>query len=179
MVTGSTLTFFRRQPHDPDAGLRQARSCLREIVPVSMDEMTLPSAASDTGRRHVDGLPSAIKAVSLLSINRRIQMRQNNVDFQNRELRTNILALLLVTTRRVTSDDTQRHQEQTAVAPLNQSNILARLLVTTRRVTPDDTQRHQTAIAPLNQCDGLAATRALVLRHCDFPDSSASPEMAA
>ena len=60
MVTGSTLTFFRRQPHDPDAGLRQARSCLREIVPVSMDEMTLPSAASDTGRRHVDGLPSAI-----------------------------------------------------------------------------------------------------------------------
>jgi hypothetical protein len=60
MVTGSTLTFFRRQPHDPDAGLRQARSCLREIVPVSMNEMTLPSAASDTGRRHVDGLPSAI-----------------------------------------------------------------------------------------------------------------------
>ena len=72
-------------------------------------------------------------------------MRQNNVDFQNRELRTNILALLLVTTRRVTPDDTQQHQEQTA-------------------------------IAPLNQCDGLAATRALVLRHCDFPDSSASSE---
>jgi hypothetical protein len=45
MVTRSTLTFFRRQPHDPDAGLRQARSCLREIVPVSMDEMTLPNAA--------------------------------------------------------------------------------------------------------------------------------------
>ena len=60
MVTGLTLTFFRRQPHNPDAGLRQARICLREIVPVSMDEMTLPSAASDTGRRHVDGLPSAI-----------------------------------------------------------------------------------------------------------------------
>ena len=75
-------------------------------------------------------------------------MRQNNVDFQNREPRTNILALLLVTTRRVTPDDTQRHQEQTA-------------------------------IAPLNQCDGMAATRALVLRHCDFPDSSASPKMAA
>jgi hypothetical protein len=35
------------------------------------------------------------EAVSLLSINRRIQMRQNNVDFQNRELPTNILALLL------------------------------------------------------------------------------------
>ena len=75
-------------------------------------------------------------------------MRQNNVDFQNSELRTNILALLPVTTRRVTPDDTQRHREQTA-------------------------------IAPLNQCDGLAATRALVLRHCDFPDSSASPKMAA
>src|SRR6516164_1033203 len=117
------------------------------------------------------------EAVSLLGINRRIQMRQNDVDFQNRELPTNILARLLVTTRRVTPDDTQRHQEQTAIAPLNQSNILARLLVTTRRVTPDDTrvlrhcdfpdssarrelQRHQeqTAIAPLNQCDRLAAT---------------------
>ena len=88
------------------------------------------------------------KAVSLLSINRRIQMRQNNVDFKNRELRTNILARLLVTTRRVIPDDTQQHQEQTA-------------------------------IAPLNQCDGPAATRALVLRHCDFPDGSASPKMAA
>ena len=117
------------------------------------------------------------EAVSLLSINRRIQMRQNNVAFQNRELSTNCLALLLVTTRRVTPDDTQRHQEQTAIPPLNQSNILARLLVTTRRVTPDETrvlrhcdfpdssarrelQRHQeqTAIAPLNQCDRLAAT---------------------
>ena len=65
MVTGSTLTFFRRQPHDPDAGLRQARSCVRDIVPVSMDEMTLPSAASDTGRRHVDGLPSAIVVLRL------------------------------------------------------------------------------------------------------------------
>ena len=74
-------------------------------------------------------------------------MRQNGVDFQNKELRTNILALLVVTTRRVTPNDIQRHQEQTA-------------------------------IAPLNQCDGLAATRALVLRHCDFPDSSASPTMA-
>ena len=92
-------------------------------------------------------------------------MRQNHVDFQNGELlRTNILARLLVTTRRVTPDDTQRHQEQTAIAPLNQSNILARLLVTTRRVTPDEAQRlsrwvqEQTAIAPLNQCDRLAAT---------------------
>ena len=75
-------------------------------------------------------------------------MRQNNVDFQNRELRTNFLARLLVTTRRVIPDDTQQHQEQTA-------------------------------IAPLNQCDGLAATRALVLRHCDFTDSSASPKMVA
>jgi hypothetical protein len=82
------------------------------------------------------------EAVSLLSINRRIQMRQNNVDFQNRELRTNILALLLVTTRRVTSDDYRRvfrhcdfpdssgrrelqgHQEQTAIAPLNQCDRL-------------------------------------------------------
>jgi hypothetical protein len=101
------------------------------------------------------------EAASLLSINRRIQMRQNHVDFQNGELlRTNILARLLVTTRRVTPDDTQRHKEQTATAPLNQSNILARLLVTTRRVTADDTQQHQeqTAIAPLNQCDELAAT---------------------
>ena len=65
----------------------------------------------------------------------RFQMRQNNVEFLNRKLPTNILALLLVTTRR----DTQRHQEQT---PLKQSNILARLLV-----------QEQTAIAPL-----LAAT---------------------
>jgi hypothetical protein len=66
------------------------------------------------------------EAVSLLSINRRIQMRQNNVDFQNRELPTNILALLLVTTRRVTPDDTQRHQEQTAtIVPLNQCDRLA------------------------------------------------------
>ena len=77
------------------------------------------------------------EAVSLLGINRRIQMRQNDVDFQNRELPTNILARLLVTTRRVTPDDTrvlrhcdfpdssarrelQRHQEQTAIAPLDQ-----------------------------------------------------------
>ena len=52
-------------------------------------------------------------------------MRQNNVDFHNRELPTNILALLLVTTRRVTPDDTQRHQEQTAIAPLNQFDRLA------------------------------------------------------
>jgi ssRNA-specific RNase YbeY (16S rRNA maturation enzyme) len=37
-------------------------------------------------------------------MNRRIQMRQNNVDFQNRELPTNILALLLVTTRRPQSE---------------------------------------------------------------------------
>ena len=80
-------------------------------------------------------------------------MRQNNVDFQNRELPTNVLALLLVTTRRVTPDDTERHQEQTAITPLNQSNILARLLVTTRDVTTDDIPR--------------------VIRHCDFPDSSA------
>jgi hypothetical protein len=94
------------------------------------------------------------EAVSLLSINRRIQMHQNNVDFQNRELPTNVLALLLVTTR--TPDDTQRHQEQTAIAPPNQSNVLARLLVTTRRVTSDDTR---------------------VLRHCDFPDSSARREL--
>jgi hypothetical protein len=65
MVTRSPLTFFRRQRHDPDAGLRQARSCLGEIVPVSMDEMSLPSAASDTGRRHVDGLPSAIVVLRL------------------------------------------------------------------------------------------------------------------
>jgi hypothetical protein len=100
---------------------------------------------------------------------------------------TNILARLLVTTRHVTPDDTQRHQEQAAIAPLNQcdrlaatpkmalqmrqnkvdfqnrelpTNILALLLVTTRRITPDDTQRHQeqTAIAPLNQRDGLDAT---------------------
>jgi hypothetical protein len=66
---------------------------------------------------------------------------------------TNCLAQLLVTTRR----DTQRHQEQTAMAPLNQSNILARLLVTTRDVTSDDYPR--------------------VLRHCDFPDSSAGHEL--
>jgi len=69
------------------------------------------------------------EAVSLLSINRRIQMRQNNVDFQNRELPTNILALLLVTTRRVTPDEAQRLsrwvQEQTAIAPLNQCDRLA------------------------------------------------------
>ena len=117
------------------------------------------------------------EAVSLLSINWRIQMRQNDVDFRNRELPNNSLALLLVTTRRVTPDDTQRRQEQTAIAPFSQSNILARLLVTTRRVTPDETrvlrhcdfpdssakrelQRHQeqTVIAPLNECDRLAAT---------------------
>ena len=78
----------------------------------------------------------------MLGINRRIQMRQNDVDFQNRELPTNILARLLVTTRRVTPDDTrvlrhcdfpdssarrelQRHQEQTAIAPLNQCDRLA------------------------------------------------------
>ena len=82
------------------------------------------------------------EAVSLLGISRRIQMRQNDVDFQNRELPTNILARLLVTTRRVTPDDTrvlrhcdfpdssarrelQRHQEQTAIAPLNQCDRLA------------------------------------------------------
>ena len=66
------------------------------------------------------------EAVSLL---RRIQMRQNNVDFQNRELPTNILALLLVTTRRVSPDEAQRLskwvQEQTAIAPLNQRDSLA------------------------------------------------------
>jgi len=93
------------------------------------------------------------ETVSLLNINRRIQMRRNNIDFLNRKLPTNVLALLLVTTRGVTPDDTQRHQEQSAIAPLNQSNILARLLVTTRDVTTDDTPR--------------------VLRHCDFPDSRA------
>ena len=87
------------------------------------------------------------ETVSLLNINRRIQMRRNNIDFLNRKLPTNCLALLLVTTR----GDTQRPQEQTATAP--KSNILARLLVTTRDVTTDDTPR--------------------VLRHCDFPDSSA------
>jgi len=69
------------------------------------------------------------EAVSLLSINRRIQMRQNNVDFQNRELPTNILALLLVTTRRVSPDEAQRLskwvQEQTAIVPLNQRDRLA------------------------------------------------------
>src|SRR6516165_4800394 len=130
------------------------------------------------------------EAVSLLGINRRIQMRQNDVDFQNRELPTNILARLLVTTRRVTPDNTQRHQEQTAISPLNQSNILARLLVTTRDVTPDDIQRHQeqSAIAQLNKSNILArllvTTRHVtpddtprVLRHCDFPDSSARREL--
>ena len=73
-------------------------------------------------------------------------MRQNNVDFQNRELPTNILALLLVTTRRVTPDDTQR-------------------LVLRHCDFPDSSGRRelqryqeQTAIAPLNQCDRLAAT---------------------
>ena len=49
-------------------------------------------------------------------------MGQNNVDFQNRELPTNSLALLLVTTR--TPDDTRRHQEQTAIAPLDQYDRL-------------------------------------------------------
>ena len=67
------------------------------------------------------------ETVSLLNINRRIQMRRN--DFQNRELPTNILALLLVTTRRVTPDEAQRLsrwvQEQTAIAPLNQCDRLA------------------------------------------------------
>ena len=82
------------------------------------------------------------EAVSLL--NRRILMP------------TNCLAQLLVTTRRVTPDDTQRHQEQTAIAP-RKSNILARLLVTTRDVTLEDAPR--------------------VLRHCDFPDSSARHEL--
>jgi len=56
-------------------------------------------------------------------------MRQNNVDFQNRELPTNILALLLVTTRRVSPDEAQRLskwvQEQTAIVPLNQRDRLA------------------------------------------------------
>jgi len=56
-------------------------------------------------------------------------MRQHNVDFQNRELPTNILALLLVTTRRVSPDEAQRLskwvQEQTAIAPLNQRDRLA------------------------------------------------------
>jgi hypothetical protein len=65
------------------------------------------------------------EAVSLLSINRRNQMRQNNVDFQNRELPTNCIARLLVTTRDVATEDTPR-----------------------------------------------------VLRHCDFPDSSAKEELA-
>ena len=72
-------------------------------------------------------------------------MSQNNVHFQNRELRTNILALLLVTTRRVTPDETrvlrhcdfpdssakrelQRHQEQTVIAPLNECDRLAATL---------------------------------------------------
>jgi len=56
-------------------------------------------------------------------------MRQHNVDFQNRELPTNILALLLVTTRRVSPDEAQRLskwvQEQTAIVPLNQRDRLA------------------------------------------------------
>ena len=56
-------------------------------------------------------------------------MRQNNVDFQNRELPTNILALLLVTTRHVSPDEAQRLskwvQEQTAIVPLNQRDRLA------------------------------------------------------
>ena len=73
--------------------------------------------------------PATAEAVSLLSINWRIQMRQNDVDFQNRELPTNILALLLVTTRRVTPDEAQRLsrwvQEQTAIVPLNQRDRLA------------------------------------------------------
>ena len=65
----------------------------------------------------------------------RFQMRQNNnVEFLNRKLPTNCLALLLVTTR----GDTQRPQEQTAAAPKSKSNILAQLLVTTRSDTPDD-----------------------------------------
>ena len=68
-------------------------------------------------------------AMSLLSINRRIQMRENNVDFQNRGLPTNILALLLVTTRRVSPDEAQRLskwvQEQTAIAPRNECDRLA------------------------------------------------------
>jgi hypothetical protein len=65
------------------------------------------------------------EAVSLLSINRRIRVRQNNVDFQNGELPANILALLLVTTRRVTPDNARRQQEQTAIAPLNECDRLA------------------------------------------------------
>src|SRR6516165_8818798 len=84
------------------------------------------------------------EAVSLLGINRRIQMRQNDVDFQNRELPTNILARLLVTTRRVTPDDTRglRH--------CYFSDCTARR----------ELQRHPdpTAIAPLSQCDRLAGT---------------------
>ena len=68
------------------------------------------------------------ETVSLLNINRRIQMRRNNIDFLNRKLPTNILALLLVTTRRVTPDETRvlrhcdfpdssaRQQEETAIA---------------------------------------------------------------
>jgi len=69
----------------------------------------------------------------------RFQVRQNNnVEFLNRKLPTNCLALLLVREQHVqqTRRDTQRPQEQTATAP--KSNILARLLVTTRRDTPDD-----------------------------------------
>jgi hypothetical protein len=50
-------------------------------------------------------------------------VRQNNVDFQNGELPANILALLLVTTRRVTPDDARRHQEQTAIARHSTSAI--------------------------------------------------------
>jgi hypothetical protein len=79
MVTRSTLTFFRRQPHDPDAGLRQARSCLREIVPVSMDEMTLPNAASDTGRRHVDGLSDGRKTSNPATADRRQRRRTRHL----------------------------------------------------------------------------------------------------
>jgi hypothetical protein len=85
------------------------------------------------------------EAVSLLNIN----------DNGRNQMPTNCLAQLLVTTRRVTADDTQRHQEQTAIEP-RKSNILARLLVTTRDVTLEDT--------PL-------------LRHCDFPDSSVRVEL--
>jgi hypothetical protein len=85
------------------------------------------------------------EAVSLLSINRRIQMRQNNVDFQNRELRTNILALLLVTTRRVTPDDIKRVYRHCDFPDSSATRELHR-------------HQEQTAIAPLNQCDRLAAT---------------------
>jgi hypothetical protein len=84
-------------------------------------------------------------------------MRQNSVDLQNKELRINILALLPAPTRahRVWKVRTLRTSRRTECSGL----------VTTRRVTPDDIQRHQeqTAIAPLNQCDGPAATRANIL----------------